>query len=423
MPVRPHLFSTLFLCTSFSQLSDVLRRFQPGIKQHIHLVVAGSMVSKTKTSTATSSATPASDASGLRHRRGPQVRPSAGTPATPYGTHPSWQWDAQTASDPAVAFAHQQQLHSLSVTAHQCATYAQWCVSMGYPATISQPYFQQAEFYSQWYHYALSQGQMSGVSNSVAPPTEDTHPHAGGPAAEDAHPLPPVDGGEPHLVENAEGAPADADAQFAQAGHAADAGFVDRDEPPPRHELTFGARVLEQVALILKLAFFLMYFGSHVGGWRYGALVLLCVVTLLYQGGWIQRDRAAVAPRPGGRVQDAQPAAPVVVEEGEEEDDEVDGADTVDAAATAPALVREGEVSESDSDAAAIAADVGGADSGEAHVGNPDGESIADSGATPTDAMVAPPVQAPRPIGRVVGNIVYKFFASLVPGMLERQVG
>jgi hypothetical protein len=150
---------------------------------------------------------------------------------------------------------------------------------------------------------------------------------------------------------------------------------------------------------------------------------LLCVVTLLYQGGWIQRDRAAVAPRPGGRVQDAQPAAPVVVEEGEEEDDEVDGADTVDAAATAPALVREGEVSESDSDAAAIAADVGGADSGEAHVGNPDGESIADSGATPTDAMVAPPVQAPRPIGRVVGNIVYKFFASLVPGMLERQVG
>mmetsp|Transcript_4998 Transcript_4998/g.12953 ORF Transcript_4998/g.12953 Transcript_4998/m.12953 type:complete len:478 (-) Transcript_4998:129-1562(-) len=402
------------------KLSDILRQFQPGIKQHMHLVVAGMQPSTPKRppSTPRPLSGPevlASPPSGLRRRAVPEQGHSAQTPTA-----------ATAALSPGVGtpsamggmtggphdFALQHQLHQLAVLAHQHAGYAQQFAAMGYPTDAVAAYTAHAAYYSQWYrHLAVNGAAVAGGSPfPVNSPTfgaaavseaPDTRRVTSGAAQEQA-----TAGDENDVAADA-AADDGAAAPFAQAGHAADAGFVDRDEPVNRNQLTLGARILEQVALILKLAFFLVYFGSHVGGWRYATLVLLCIATLLYQGGWIQRgDRNGAPPRP--------PPAEYDADEGRAEPD-----------------VGEDVAAEADGGVDNDGADDRGLDADNDEDDRPDaGEDGAqardgDAAVVPTAAaMIVPPaVVAPRPVRRVVANIVYKFFASLVPGMLDGPRG
>eukprot|EP00038_Savillea_parva_P004285 m.135999 g.135999 ORF g.135999 m.135999 type:complete len:487 (-) comp11426_c7_seq1:4438-5898(-) len=409
------------------RLSDVLRRFQPGITQHIHLVVAGAHTHKSAPT----------DRPGLRQRRGgtgagagsetPTTAPpppandgvtqSPRTPATsgaaPYTDQGSMSSDTTTAptlphhpSSPHTA----QQLEALAVAAHQCAHYAQQCAAMGYPASVVAGYRDQAAYYSQWYDHVVA---TTASSPSLASPHGGLDASFAGTAVADAVRAVGHDdatgGVAPgEAVAEAEGAAAGArdgavDGQFAQAGHGADAGFVDREEPVQRNQLTLGARILEQCALIMKLAFFMVYFGSHVTGWRYIALLILCLVTLLYQGGWIQRqqredenEREQPVRQPDDAnegVHNRDEPAQEVGDESDEEDDE------------------SGQPDANGNDNEAARGDAGAPPPPPPPAGVASGENAA--------ATVVP---APRPITQVLGNIVFKFVVSLVPGMLERQV-
>lgn len=355
------------------------------------MVVAGSPKPKTPV--------PSPMTKGLRQRRPPSMGPldrasgpEEGWTTATGGAQPRMDAVTTFGGAAAVGTDHQQlqqQLHMLAIAAHQYAQYAQQCAAAGYPENVVAGYVAQAKHYSDWYQHVLRIG--GGTTDSTTSAGGTTTPEAPATAAADAQ-------------QGGQGGPDDG--QFAQAGHGADAGFVDRDEPPPRNQLTLGARILEQVALILKLAFFLMYFGSHVGGWRYAALVLLCIVTLLYQGGWVRRDPA------GAGV--AAPAAP----DNPEPEAEDAGAD---------------EAAEAVRDAGTPEAAEAVSDERVPHGPIPDPTTEAvlpevdDEGgvrpAVPLTVASEEPhraVRPPRPIARVVGNIVYTFFASLVPGMLER---
>jgi hypothetical protein len=413
------------------QLSDVLRRFEPGIKQHIHLVVAGlgetrAPPSQAAATTPAASATAASSplvsspvnlpsaaTEGLRHRH-PLTAAAGGSGAHTWQNSP-----APGAMGGAADAATSAQLNQLAVAAHQYAQAAQQCAAMGYPHEVVGAYVQQAQQFSHWY-YQLA------ASAGVATPASPHSAAAAAPAAVSAEasnsPAPVV----APVAEPAAPAAAHEDAnRFARAGHEADAGFADRDEIVPPAQLTLRARILESIALMFKLAFFLAYFGSHVGGWRYAALVLLCVVTLLYQGGWVQRGNGAqqqqeprdAADRPAAG-QDDRAGEGAAVDEGNEEDEDEDeedrarrGSDGEEDSSNADSNEHDND-NDDDEDQGRLAQDADGPNDQITPVSAASADAVA-------AAVVAP--RPPRPLMRVVSTIVVKFFVSMVPGMLERQ--
>lgn len=311
------------------------------------------------------------------------------------------------AVDPVVSA----QLHQLAVAAHQYAQAAQQCAAMGYSHDVVHAYLQHAQQCSYWYHHLAS---SAGVASPIA--AAEVMPSAVDAAA--AATVVDESSGVNNVPPAGVAAPVPADDEanrFARAGHEADPGFEDRDEVVPPAQLTLRARILESLALMLKLAFFLVYFGSHVNGWRYAALVLLCVVTLLYQGGWIQRGRdgqQGQGPRNPAAVPDQQAAdnaagAAAATESDDDDNDEEEEQNGLDADGAASADNTDGERARDAriADGVAVAPERVGAS--------------ATTSAAPNEAVVPPP----RPtLMRVVSTIVIKFFLSMVPGMLERQV-
>ena len=189
------------------------------------------------------------------------------------------------------------------------------------------------------------------------------------------------------------------------ASRGAQPGFVDRNDlPPPRRAAGHALRqmIVDQIALVLKLAFFMFYFGAHISGWRYGCLILLCVLTFVYQGGWIeaQPDRAVVAA-------------------------DADNNDVAAAAADADADAGGGGNDEAGVDIAA-AGDVGDGEA-MAEGQDDDAEAAADRieaaavlAAETDDVLLVPvapvaPVVAPS-LTQLVSNIFLKFFESMIPG-------
>ena len=178
------------------------------------------------------------------------------------------------------------------------------------------------------------------------------------------------------------------------ASRGAQPGFVDRNDPPPAAGRAIRLMIVNQTHLVLKLAFFMFYFGAHISGWRYGCPILLCVLTFVYQGGWIeaQPDRAADAA----------------------------DADNNDVAADADAG---GGGGNNEAGVAIAAGDVG---DGEAMAERQDdgAEAAADRieaaavlAAETDDVPLAPvaPVVAPS-LTQLVSNIFLKFFSSMIPG-------
>lgn len=142
--------------------------------------------------------------------------------------------------------------------------------------------------------YASHAEYYAGIAAIVsrAPPTRD-------------------EGTEPVGAENLPNPPVAAAAAEPQANHL-----------PPGDDIHIGAaaghgnflhNIMTQLALIAKLAFFVIYFGARATGVRAYALYFICGVTFLWQGGWLsvtRRRRIRVA------------AEPVGVEEGVEERNE-----------------------------------------------------------------------------------------------------
>lgn len=338
------------------RLSDVLRHFQPGEKQCIHLIT--NKVSEAGPSAGASAhasrdvATPTTPTTseGLRRRR----------PADPAGS--------ASPADPAVGVTpspEQQQFQAaqLAVVAHQYAYAAQTYAAMGYSPELVGAYSQYAEYYSSWSQHLSSPSSPAAVAAS---------PVAGAVPAVPAAPTEPA-------VEEPVAA-----GRFAEAGHAAQPAFVDPEEPAAEEGNNLRHRVLEQLALILKLTFFMVYFGSHVTGWRYVALLLLCLATLLYQGGWMR-----AADNENGHDNDNARADVGMAADGVE-GQEADAAD-------AP--------SEAEQDQPGPAED-------------------APSAADPEVAAelihaAATQQHEPRSLASMLGTIVFKFFASMVPGTVR----
>eukprot|EP00041_Stephanoeca_diplocostata_P018616 m.390789 g.390789 ORF g.390789 m.390789 type:complete len:503 (-) comp21064_c0_seq1:653-2161(-) len=402
------------------KLHEVLREFKPGETQFIHLVLNSSRRVEAAHSRVSSE--------GLRQRH-------SHTQATVHA-----QKDTASAPDTTVVHAqvqsphvHQQFLHTNQHQAYQYANqqhvqyqamqamssaqyyeqYANHLAAAGYSEDVVSPYRAYAQY------YASVASVVSSPSSSL-PATSPSHVNvtdvgssptdSSTSAGVDVHPVDNNrDDSNPPMVPN----DVAGNNNFANAGHGARPAFPDLRNPPAvanniRH------LVLEQLALILKLAFFMFYFGSHVGGWRYGALLLVSLVTFLVQGGWIAARRADAANDEGPGVADVeepnveQQEDNANIHDNDERDDEV-----------------RANVAESVNDADAAPVDTGKNANGEStsdEISNNEIAHAADENLTnPANVTAEVPPPAEVSVRSLIGTILYTFFASLVPGGLQRR--
>lgn len=384
------------------KLHEVLREFKPGETQFIHLVLNSTCLRRME------SAPSSIPSDGLRHRqpRG-QATPEAqlnatSTPNPPVPSSPVQHGQIEQQQIHANQY-HHAQYHAMQAmsTAQYYDLYASQLAAAGYSDDVVSPYRAHAQYYA-----SFASAMTSPSASIPTSPQNLTGDIAGAcpehPSTSSVERVPVADTttgvGANENINGAMNPDAAADNNFAHAGHGARPAFPDRVGPPAANNMRH--RVLEQIALVLKLAFFMFYFGSHVGGWRYGALVVVSVLTFLYQGGWVQQQ---VPPVDNPANDDAGGADVPVPDAGHERGaPENSGSDDNE-------LITDGAVEpveEGDSSPA------GNVEHGSA-------DSDVTTAATEGSLQVPPPAEVS--VRSLIGTILYTFFASLVPGAMQRR--
>ena len=298
------------------QIRHIVRAFEPGVKQYMHLIVPNALVgARGKQSVRFGHSAPADTGeSGMRRRR-----PQAATSPFRQGSGPAHAHAHTPPAAPAAAFTplaaqHRQQAanppaptptppaaaptptyEQYYAAAMQLQQHAQRMQASGYPPHMTQQCMQQAQQY--W-------AAACHVKNAPPPAPAE----APAPGAAEARGPSPSDGA-PGAADPGPGAPPnnglDANHRFAGAGVGAEPVFDDADRNVVPQGGGLVRQLLNQLMLIAKLGLFMAYFGAHAVGVRYTVLCVLVVGIFLWQGGWVRRPLRAGRP-----VEEDEPAPP-----------------------------------------------------------------------------------------------------------------
>jgi hypothetical protein len=422
------------------RLRDVLRRFEPGQAQTMHIIVTGGAFERTVAMRNASGHGPISRSvsadeapafasngaaaggttdSGLRRRHPAGGARTAALPTTPSSTNPppasngmgSAPPTASTSavspggyvpSSPGATAIQRQQWHA---TAFYLAQYAQQLAAAGYPPQMVEPYVAQSKYY-----WNASQQQGVGAVVAVVPPSQlstvgspaslaavpsTTHTAAAAASAATFLPAAPQQQQQQQHGPGLDGAVEPPPVAVAAAGGGPEdegdrAELADGDE-------TWAARLVNNFFLALKLAVFVFYFGAHAKGFRLVLIYILCAATFVWQGGWIRR-----APAPAVPV--AAPAPAPAVDVGAAGGGE--GGGRGQPGEEGPAVPGEaGGVSDA-------AADADGAQQQQQQQRDE------------IDPLSEPALFAPQPsLPRLSGTLVFRFFSSLVPAGVPDEFG